>query len=141
MAIESLIFGMFFFCFRELVAAGLGCRIHGTPPPPPPPPSLPPSLHEHNGLLANGNSNGTGNSNSNSNGNGNGNGNGYVNGNELHTVPVSHHWHHCPELHKAIDGVRFIADHTKREEDSTRASGFLIFHPHSLFLGNLTRIF
>ncbi|XP_071442265.1 acetylcholine receptor subunit alpha-like [Hetaerina americana] len=31
-----------------------------------------------------------------------------------------HHWHHCPELHKAIDGVRFIADHTKREEDSTR---------------------
>nr|WUR05313.1 nicotinic acetylcholine receptor alpha 3 subunit [Orius laevigatus] len=30
------------------------------------------------------------------------------------------HWHHCPELHKAIDGVRFIADHTKREEDSTR---------------------
>nr|CAD7428716.1 unnamed protein product [Timema monikensis] len=31
-----------------------------------------------------------------------------------------HHWHNCPELHKAIDGVRFIADHTKREEDSTR---------------------
>lgn len=30
------------------------------------------------------------------------------------------HWHHCPELHKAIDGVRFIADHTKREEDSTK---------------------
>ncbi|XP_065349725.1 acetylcholine receptor subunit alpha-like isoform X1 [Cloeon dipterum] len=30
------------------------------------------------------------------------------------------HWHLCPELHKAIDGVRFIADHTKREEDSTR---------------------
>ncbi|XP_067006550.1 acetylcholine receptor subunit alpha-like isoform X1 [Anabrus simplex] len=31
-----------------------------------------------------------------------------------------HHWHNCPELHKAIDGVKFIADHTKREEDSTR---------------------
>ncbi|CAG9827493.1 unnamed protein product, partial [Diabrotica balteata] len=28
-------------------------------------------------------------------------------------------WHHCPEVHKAIDGVRFIADHTRREEDST----------------------
>lgn len=35
-----------------------------------------------------------------------------------------HHlsWHHCPEVHKAIDGVRFIADHTKREEDSTRVT-------------------
>ncbi|XP_052121624.1 acetylcholine receptor subunit alpha-like isoform X1 [Frankliniella occidentalis] len=32
----------------------------------------------------------------------------------------SRHWHHCPELHKAMDGVCFIADHTKREEDSTR---------------------
>lgn len=31
-----------------------------------------------------------------------------------------HAWHHCPEVHKAIDGVRFIADHTRREEDSTR---------------------
>nr|AHJ11210.1 nicotinic acetylcholine receptor alpha3 [Locusta migratoria] len=34
--------------------------------------------------------------------------------------PAALHWHRCPELHKAIDGVRFIADHTKREEDSTR---------------------
>ena len=31
-----------------------------------------------------------------------------------------HHWHHCPELYKAIEGIRFIADHTKREEDSNR---------------------
>lgn len=31
-------------------------------------------------------------------------------------------WHLCPEVHKAIDGVRFIADHTRREEDSTRVS-------------------
>ncbi|XP_043274170.1 acetylcholine receptor subunit alpha-like [Venturia canescens] len=31
-----------------------------------------------------------------------------------------HHWHHCPELYKAIEAIRFIADHTKREEDSTR---------------------
>ncbi|CAG9815687.1 unnamed protein product [Phaedon cochleariae] len=29
-------------------------------------------------------------------------------------------WHRCPEVHKAIDGVRFIADHTRREEDSTK---------------------
>lgn len=33
-----------------------------------------------------------------------------------------HHWHHCPELYKAIEGIRFIADHTKREEDSTRVN-------------------
>jgi len=33
-----------------------------------------------------------------------------------------HHWHHCPELYKAIEGIRFIADHTKREEDSTRVT-------------------
>lgn len=31
-----------------------------------------------------------------------------------------HQWHHCPELHKAIDGVKYIADHTKKEEDDTR---------------------
>ncbi|KAJ8674852.1 hypothetical protein QAD02_010638 [Eretmocerus hayati] len=30
------------------------------------------------------------------------------------------HWHHCPELYKAIEGIRYIADHTKREEDSTK---------------------
>lgn len=37
-----------------------------------------------------------------------------------------HHWHHCPELYKAIEGIRFIADHTKREEDSTRV--IIILH-------------
>lgn len=31
-------------------------------------------------------------------------------------------WHHCPEVHKAIDGVRFIADHTRREEESTKVT-------------------
>lgn len=30
------------------------------------------------------------------------------------------HWHTCPELHKAMDGVTYIADHTKKEEESTR---------------------
>jgi nicotinic acetylcholine receptor len=32
------------------------------------------------------------------------------------------HWRTCPELHKAMDGVTYIADHTKREEESTRVS-------------------
>lgn len=31
-------------------------------------------------------------------------------------------WHACPELHKAMDGVTYIADHTRKEEDSTRVS-------------------
>ncbi|XP_023245999.1 acetylcholine receptor subunit alpha-like isoform X9 [Copidosoma floridanum] len=30
------------------------------------------------------------------------------------------HWHHCPELYRAVESVRYIADHTKREEDSTK---------------------
>ncbi|XP_026467576.1 acetylcholine receptor subunit alpha-like [Ctenocephalides felis] len=30
------------------------------------------------------------------------------------------HWHRCPELHKAMDGVTYIADHTRKEEESTR---------------------
>lgn len=33
-----------------------------------------------------------------------------------------HPWQKCPEVTKAIDGVIFIAAHTKREEDSTRVS-------------------
>lgn len=80
-----------FFC-RELEATGLGsgCQIHGVP-------SLPP-LCQEDGFLAPGLS-------------------------EETASPLCrhlHHWHNCPELHKAIDGVKFIADHTKREEDSTR---------------------
>lgn len=45
-----------------------------------------------------------------------------------------HHlsWHHCPEVHKAIDGVRFIADHTKREEDSTRVTTTTTTTTHTL---------
>ena len=30
------------------------------------------------------------------------------------------HWHHCPELQRAFHGVQYIADYTKREEDSNR---------------------
>ncbi|PSN48827.1 Acetylcholine receptor subunit beta-like 2 [Blattella germanica] len=80
------------FAPRELEATGLGsgCRIHGTPPLPP--------LCQEDGFLAPGT-------------------------NDDAPSPLCrhlHHWHNCPELHKAIDGVKFIADHTKREEDSTR---------------------
>lgn len=82
-------------CFRELEAGALrSCSIHGTTPPP--------GVGFHFGDELNG-------------------------GNlEDHLEDVlckdSHPWHHCPEVHKAIDGVRFIADHTRREEDSTRVS-------------------
>ncbi|KAF4522314.1 hypothetical protein B566_EDAN011315 [Ephemera danica] len=82
-----------------------GCRIHGTPVHSAPPPMLPPPADvatasstpatESNVMLED----------------------------EQHVGSPrrsAHHWHNCPELHKAIDGVRFIADHTKREEDSTR---------------------
>ncbi|XP_018327681.1 acetylcholine receptor subunit alpha-like [Agrilus planipennis] len=34
--------------------------------------------------------------------------------------PPPSSWKKCPEVHKAIDGLCFIADHTQREEDSTR---------------------
>ncbi|KAK7868866.1 hypothetical protein R5R35_014192 [Gryllus longicercus] len=102
---------------------GAGCRIHGAPPPPPPPGAAaaaaaalcaaagvdeaplppPPAL---NGLA---------------------NGAAAACGRALAAAAAAaeecrraRHWHHCPELHKAMDGVKFIADHTKREEDSTR---------------------
>lgn len=29
-------------------------------------------------------------------------------------------WQACPELHKAMDGVNYIADHTRKEEESTK---------------------
>lgn len=36
-------------------------------------------------------------------------------------------WHACPELHKAMDGVTYIADHTRKEEDSTRVNYLFIY--------------
>lgn len=33
---------------------------------------------------------------------------------------LRHRWQGCPELHKAMDGVNYIADHTKKEEESTK---------------------
>lgn len=29
-------------------------------------------------------------------------------------------WHVCPELHKAMDGITYIADQKKKEEESTK---------------------
>lgn len=43
----------------------------------------------------------------------------------------------CPEVKKAIDGVIFIAAHTKREEDSTKVRIFkviIIFCTKTFFL-------
>lgn len=33
---------------------------------------------------------------------------------------LRHRWQICPELHKAMNGVNYIADHTKKEEESTK---------------------
>lgn len=30
------------------------------------------------------------------------------------------HWQQCPELHRAFSGIQYIADYTKREEDSNK---------------------
>ncbi|CAH1100853.1 unnamed protein product [Psylliodes chrysocephalus] len=82
---------------RELEAGALrSCSIHGTTPPP----SMGFHLGEH--LLDE-------------------KGIGHIE-DHLNEVLLKdcHPWHHCPEVHKAIDGVRFIADHTRREEDSTK---------------------
>lgn len=35
-------------------------------------------------------------------------------------------WHGCPELHKAMAGVTYIADHTKKEEESTRVGIYVM---------------
>uniref|UniRef100_A0A1A9W405 Nicotinic acetylcholine receptor alpha 3 subunit n=1 Tax=Glossina brevipalpis TaxID=37001 RepID=A0A1A9W405_9MUSC len=33
---------------------------------------------------------------------------------------ICHRWHKCPELFKAMDGVSYIAEQTRKEEESTR---------------------
>ncbi|XP_045493901.1 acetylcholine receptor subunit alpha-like [Colias croceus] len=42
----------------------------------------------------------------------------------LHDAPsladTLRRWHRCPEIHKAIDGINYIADQTRKEEESTR---------------------
>lgn len=42
--------------------------------------------------------------------------------NKVENNCLRNRWHTCPELHKAMDGVTYIADHTKKEEESTRVS-------------------
>lgn len=39
---------------------------------------------------------------------------------------LKYRWHGCPELHKAMDGVTYIADHTKKEEESTKVRHFFL---------------
>lgn len=39
---------------------------------------------------------------------------------------LRHRWQACPELHKAMDGVNYIADHTRKEEESTKVSHSLL---------------
>lgn len=39
---------------------------------------------------------------------------------------LRHRWQACPELHKAMDGVNYIADHTRKEEESTKVLSFII---------------
>ncbi|XP_022919263.1 acetylcholine receptor subunit alpha-like [Onthophagus taurus] len=97
---------------RELEPGALsGCRIHGTPPPGVTLGHLNEVLGEDLGSELAGNIN-----NGDISGNFSGN-SGTIDGDGC---KGDHPWHHCPEVHKAIDGVRFIADHTRREEDSTR---------------------
>jgi nicotinic acetylcholine receptor len=48
---------------------------------------------------------------------------------------VRNRWHTCPELHKAMDGVTYIADHTKKEEESTRVSSVGLYCFFSLGIG------
>ncbi|KAL0271753.1 UNVERIFIED_CONTAM: hypothetical protein PYX00_008750 [Menopon gallinae] len=85
----------------EAIALGSSCKIHGTPPLPPlcaesaafleNAQEAPPFLADDPGIIS--------------------------------SSPICrkvHHWHHCPEFHKAIDGVKYIASHTKKEEDDTR---------------------
>ncbi|XP_063360101.1 acetylcholine receptor subunit alpha-like isoform X2 [Cydia amplana] len=42
----------------------------------------------------------------------------------LHDAPALcdalRRWHRCPELHKAIDGINYIADQTRKDEEATR---------------------
>ncbi|GAB6031877.1 hypothetical protein CHUAL_010273 [Chamberlinius hualienensis] len=38
----------------------------------------------------------------------------------VHCCRSSIHGHHCPEVYKAVEGVRYITEHVKREQDSLK---------------------
>lgn len=42
--------------------------------------------------------------------------------NQIGQSGLRHRWQQCPELHKAMDGVNYIADHTRKEEESTKVT-------------------
>jgi nicotinic acetylcholine receptor len=71
-----------------------GCKVHGHNIPPPPPP--PDDSVLRSGLL------------------GDRVGSPCRNGAHAH--------HYCPEVHRAFEGVKFIAEHTRKEEESIRVS-------------------
>lgn len=47
---------------------------------------------------------------------------------------MRHHWHACPELRKAMEGVNYIAEQTRKEEESTRVSTMLYYYKH-IYMG------
>lgn len=55
----------------------------------------------------------------------------------LHDAPALcdalRRWHRCPELNKAIDGINYIAEQTRKEEESTRVS-LTLRVKHSVYL-------
>lgn len=98
---------------RDVDGMGLNgnCKIHGMPPPPPPPAHLTPSRASHHPLLRS---------------------------TELSDADIDCEvegdvdgrrrcWINCPEVTKAVEGVRFIAEHTRREEESIRVSEYTRF--------------
>ncbi|CAG7817481.1 unnamed protein product [Allacma fusca] len=99
---------------RDVVdALGLNgnCKIHGMPPPPPPPPPVPPSrAASQHPLLRSTELHDADNE-------GDNDPDMMSTGNERHHRTQ---WPGCPEISKAVDGVRYIAEHTRREEESIR---------------------
>lgn len=54
---------------------------------------------------------------------------------------LRHRWQACPELHKAMDGVNYIADHTRKEEESTKVNYYLNPHIAHTFISISIRCF
>lgn len=49
--------------------------------------------------------------------------------NEAKPSGLRNRWHGCPELQKAMAGVNYIADHTRKEEEGTRVSSWVNVMP------------
>ena len=134
---------------------GLGlngsCKIHGMPPPPPPPPPVPPSraASQHPLLrsteLHDPDMEGDTDPDMISGGHHHHQHQHHHSSSHLHQQQQQsqhserHHrttqWPGCPEIAKAVDGVRYIAEHTRREEESIRVSPVYntLLHAHHNF--------